>query len=119
MQNGERRPTPPLFPSSFSILHSSFSIRGYCRLAFPTAVGAFAQIAEVVVFDAVAGALGEEVEDQVVEAERRRDVVARPGESLGRGGGQAGDVLGPVLARAEEERADDDALGAAPDAAGV
>jgi len=64
---------------------------------------------------AEAGPLGEQVQYQIVEAEGHRDVIRRAGVLVARLAGEAGDVAGPVLAGAEEERADDDARRAALD----
>src|SRR5207248_5593986 len=89
--------------------------RGDAR-AFAAAQRPAARVAQVIVVDARPHALAEQVEDQLVDAERRRDVEPRAREAGGRLGGEARDVLRPVLARAEEERADDDALRPALDA---
>src|SRR5687768_12974369 len=84
----------------------------------PAADRAAATVAEVVVLDAVADALLQELEDQVVDADRHGDVISSAGVTRGGFGRQARDVAGPVLAGAEEEGADDDARRAALDAAG-
>jgi len=62
-------------------------------------------------------ALFQQIKDQIVDAQRRCDVVCREREFCGGGGGQAGDVGGPMLAGAQEEGAYDDVAGAALGAA--
>lgn len=55
-------------------------------------------------------ALVEEFENQVIDSERGRDVEVRTGMFFGGIGGDAGNVLSPMFARAEEEGQDDNAL---------
>src|SRR5580658_10013174 len=82
----------------------------------PSAQGSAARFAVVFAPDAVIDALGEQVEDQIVDTEGLRDVIFHAGVFGCGVGGEAGDVLGPVLAGAQEIGTDDDALGAAANA---
>lgn len=64
-------------------------------------------------------ALVEQIENQIVDAERRCDVKVRAGKFLGGFGGDTGNVLSPVFARSEKKGQNDNASGAAFDAFGV
>src|SRR5215203_6026060 len=80
---------------------------------------AVALITSVIVRHATLHALVQQFQDQVVDPQRRRDVIRRAGKLRGGFGGQPWNILRPMLAGPEEKRGDDDAGGAALDAARV
>lgn len=86
---------------------------------FAGAVGSAAAVAGQALAEAVVGALGEQFEHEIVDAQGHGDVVSRAGVHGGCGARQLGDVVGPVLAGAEEVGDDDNFARAPADAGGV
>src|SRR5881409_4268671 len=85
----------------------------------PAAWSAFANVAQIIVLLTAADALVQQIKYQIIDAKGGGDMIGSVGEFACDLGRQSGDVPGPVLAGAQEKRADDNAGGAALHAIGV